>query len=490
MLQNTRKLLAIAVCLLTLAACGVATGSSVTGELHGGRMVDGKIVDGTIEYGHEQEPSCLLGGWLQQLYLMRQFLDSLVTVTADGRPAAWLATSWSSSPDGLTWTFNLKPGVRFTDGTPLDAAAVAYNFDYLLGPSGNPTASATLAEYYQSSRAVDATTVELHLKKPYQPLLSVLAQAYFGILSPTALKRGTAANCVQPVGSGGWIVDKWNRGQNIVFTRNDDYTSAPATARHQGPAYEKTLIWKFLKDPVLRYGSLGTRASDVVYDVPTVDWTQAQREYEVQRYLTPGRPVALTFNTSHGPFDDEKLRQAFAYSLDREASVESAFHDAYPYSGNGALNQTTPDYDPTFAETYSYQPQRADQLLDEAGWSTRDAEGYRVKDGKRLTVRVVYAAGSFFNPEAVTLLQDLQAQANAIGWDVQLLPATQSAYFAGEYSKPNAYEANAQYWASPTPGVMYIVWRQNLTDRPNWYNERFSTWSGCVGGQGIVITDC
>ncbi|WP_040588328.1 ABC transporter substrate-binding protein [Sciscionella marina] len=457
-----------------LTACAAPRQTESGTTVHGGRVVGGKVVDGVLEYGHEQEPSCLIGGWVQQVYLMRQFLDSLVTVTADGAVKPWLATSWSQSPDGRSWTFHLKPGVRFTDGTKLDAAAVAYNFDSLLtGAGANSTAQAYLQEYYAGSRAIDATTFRLDLRKPYQPLLPVLAQGYFGIQSPAAMRRGASANCVHPVGSGAWIVRQWNRGQNVVFTRNDDYNSAPSTASHQGPAYQRSMVWKFLKDPTLRYGSLETGASDVIYDVPTVDWAAAKRSYAVQRYITPGRAVSLTLNATRAPFSDERLRRAFAYSLDRKAGVDSAFHGAYPYNGDGALSKSTPGYDPRFAGTYSYQPRLAARLLDQAGWTARDGEGYRVRDGSRLTAQVVYPAGSIVTPETVTLLQDLQSQAKEIGWDVQLVPATQSAYFAGEYSTRTSYDAMTGYWTSPTAGVMYITWRQDLANRPNSANIAF-----------------
>src|SRR5215469_7583465 len=85
---------------------------------------DTRVKGGTIVYGHEQEPPCLFGGWLQQAYIDRNILDSIVTGANDGSIKPWLATHWTVSGNGLVYTFTIKPGVKFTDRTPLNAQAV------------------------------------------------------------------------------------------------------------------------------------------------------------------------------------------------------------------------------------------------------------------------------------------------------------------------------------------------------------------------------
>src|SRR5690606_24429332 len=125
----------------------------------------------------------------------------------------------------------------FTDGTPVDAAAVAYNFDYWIA-GGNSTANVWLDGYYESAEALDDRTVAVHLSAPYPRLLENLSQSYFGIQSQQALETRTAEeNCEQPIGSGAFVVEEWNRGENVLLARNDDYTSPPANAKHTGAAY-------------------------------------------------------------------------------------------------------------------------------------------------------------------------------------------------------------------------------------------------------------
>ncbi|MGY4498126.1 ABC-type transport system substrate-binding protein [Bradyrhizobium sp. GM24.11] len=277
---------------------------------------------GVIRYGHFQEPPCLFGGRVQQWYLQRQYSDNLVARSEDGKIVPWLATSWKISGDEKVYTFEIKPDVKFTDGTPLYARAVAENINGWLGNDPdrrNPTAAPYLEDSFESATAVAPLTLRITLKTPFQPLLNVLAQSSQGILSPTSLKRGLAVNCNSPVGSGPFIVEKWNHGQNVVFRRNPDYNSAPGNAKHQGPAYVDGIDWRFLSDQTVRYGSLLTGESDVVYDVPAVAWKDANSRFTVLRHITGGTPLRLALYTARPPFDDVLVRQAFAHSADRRS---------------------------------------------------------------------------------------------------------------------------------------------------------------------------
>lgn len=474
--------LALIACAFAISACGGA--SSATGADGGSGAIGGAedfsdsgsnpVQGGTIHYAHEQETPCLTGGWVQEAYLERQFADSLVSQTKTGEIVPWLATSWKTSPDHLVWTFQIKPGVKFTDGTPLDAQAVADNFNSWFNPATiNPTVSAYLGAYFQSAEATGPRTLRLTLSKPYAPLLSILSQGYFGILSPKTIAAGAEAICNTPVGSGPFILQKWTHGQNVTFVRNPNYDSSPANALHQGPAYVDKIVWSFVSDPTTRWGSLTTGQSDLIYDVPATEWSTAPSQYQVQQYITPGRPMQLSLNTEQGVFTDVNVRKAFAYAADRPGAVESAFQGKTPFNGNGALSPSTPDYDKSLNDSFSYDPEKASQLLDKAGWK-QGSDGIRTKDGKKLSVTLVYITGSLVTPEGVTALQNLQAQWKEAGFDVQLKPVTLTQYFSGQFSTPDSYDATIGYWTSPTPAVMYIVWRPwNDPKEPNGNNYSF-----------------
>jgi peptide/nickel transport system substrate-binding protein len=450
-----------------LAGCDSGGADAASGN---GKPVKG----GTVIYAHEQEPPCIFGGWIQQAYISRQVLDGLVTEDEDGSIKPWLATEWEVSDDGLTYTFTLKDGVQFTDGTPLDADAVAYNFDYWENDGGNSTAKVSMDPYYKSAKAIDATHLAITLTKPYPPFLTLITQGYFGIQSPTALKtRSQKENCEQPIGSGAFTVQEWKHGEEVILAKNPDYTSWPATAKHEGPALVDKVEWKFVSDGVARYASLTTGQSDVIYDVPTVNWKDAQSRFDTTLYITPGKPVSIYLNTQKGIFTDKLVRQAFAYGADREAAVETGFHGVIPYEGNPSVSQATPDYNEEAAKAYAYDPDKSAELLDQAGWTERNADGYRTKDGKELSVNFVYPAGSVFNSEGASVLQALQEQWKQVGFDVKLTAATQAETFAGKFSGPDAYDAQPWYWTSPSPAILWIVWRPTTPDNPNYSNSSF-----------------
>lgn len=446
-----------------LTACG---SDAVSGA---GDRVEG----GTITYAHVQEPPCIFGGWIQQAYISRQVLDGLVTQDEDGSVKPWLATDWEVSEDGLKYTFTLKEGVEFTDGTPLDAEAVAFNFEQFEHTDLNGTAKVSIDPYYKKARAIDATHVEIALNKPYPQFLTLITQGYFGIQSPTALKTRTKEeNCEQPIGSGAFTVEEWKKGEEVVFRKNPDYTSWPSTAKHEGPAYVDELRWKFVADGVSRYASLTTGQTDVIYEVPTVNWKDAEQKFDTTiRYITPGKPVSFYINTQQGIFTDKLVRQAFAHGADRKGAVETGFHGVIPYEGNPSVSQSTPDYNSEAADAYPFDQDKAKQLLDEAGWSERNADGVRTKGGRTLTAKLVYGAGFIFTSEGATVLQALQEQWKEVGFDVKLIPATMAELWGGKYSDPSTYDATPSYWTSPSPAILWIVWRPSTPDNPNFNNR-------------------
>ncbi len=476
--RNQRRL-AAAGAVVVLVGAAVATWD---GPLDSDRVValapaadgDGnRLEGGIIRYAHLQEPPCVFGGWIQQAFTARQVLDSLVQQTEDGSVVPWIAESWEQAADGKSWTFRLKDGVKFTDGTDLDAAAVAYNFDYWQA-GGNGTVQAHIGEYYDSADVVDRLTVRINFKEPFSPFLQALSQGYFGLQSPTALEtRSEDENCEQPIGSGPFKVVEWKRGEKLVYERNDEYNWAPANAKHQGPAYVAGIEWSFVPDNTSRYGSLISGESDAIGEVPTVDYERAGEKFQTTQYVTPGRPVVLSLNTVNGPFTDKRVRQAFGYATDRVSNVASAFHGVVPYEGNGTVSQTTPGYNAEAAKAYPYDAAKAEQLLDAAGWTERAADGTRIKDGKELTVKIVYGLNSVITPEGNTALQNLQEQAKESGFKVNLRPVPLSELFSGTFSDPMAYDAQLGYWTSPHAGILHINYRPHLPEHPNYANTTF-----------------
>lgn len=465
-MKNPRTTLGT-VAAIAAAAAVVLTGCSGTaGTGAGAGTGTGKpVYDKTITYVHSQEPPCIWGAWVQEAYLSRQVFDSLVAWDDRGKPVPWLATKWSLSDDRKDVTFTLKQGVTFTDGTAFDADAVVTNVDNWVKNLGWNSFS-----YLTGATANGDDSVTLHLSKPNPEIYRELANGHYGIQSPKALTENSEAqNCQYPVGTGAWKVKKWTKGQDILFERNDEYASAPSNAKHDGPAYEKYLDWKFAADATSRWSALTTGQAQAIYDPPSSQWATAEKDYDVYSYTTGGRQQVFAFNVAQGPFADKKVRQAFAYASDRKQIVESVFKGSAAFDGNGALSPSNPFY-LDVNDSYGYDVSKANALLDAAGWK-KGSDGIRVKGGKKLTIKLPYGAGAIINQDGTTALQAVQQQVKKVGFDLELIPLTQTQLFSGQGQAVDEEDLKFGYWVWPAPNILDIVYNAGTADAPNGNNS-------------------
>jgi peptide/nickel transport system substrate-binding protein len=418
---------------------------------------------GTIDVAWQQEPPCLYGEWVQIGYLSQQYLQELVAPGKNGSVLPWLATSWKSSKNGLTYTFQLKQGVKFTNGQTFNAAAVVTNFKAWF--NGDPAtyngyAMSEIGNVYKSADATGPYTVQVHLKAPYRYFLSVMAQYAMGIQAPAAIAEGPTKDCEDPIGTGPFEVVKWNHGVDVILKRNPNYNSAPANALHKGPAYVNGIVWKFISDDTTRYASLQSGQNDVVYNIPAPDWSHALQSFQVLRYNTGGNPFRLVLTSKWGPFKDVRVRQAFAYAMDRPADVAAAYDGSRIYNADGALGSSTADYDKAAADAFPYDPAKANKLLNAAGWTKRNSAGYRVKDGKELTVKLVYGLDMNVTQDDVDLYQIIQQQEKKVGVNLVLVSVPAATFFSskkGFPGVPGQYDLMGWYWVGRTPDAMHIV---------------------------------
>lgn len=132
-----------------------------------------------------------------------------------------------------------------------------------------------------------------------------------------------------------------------------------------------------------------------------------------------------------------------------------------------------PNYDADAADEYPFDLDRANELLDEAGWDERDNEGTRIKDGQRLEATVTYGLNSIVTPDGGTVIQNFQEQAREAGFDLKLRPLTPSENFSGAFSTPDSYDAQVGYWTSPHAGILNINYRPSTEEHPNGANTTF-----------------
>lgn len=399
-----RHFLSLSAALLTATALVSPTLASDRKPARGGKLT----------WGVETEPATLnpqLNGQDKTKLLLRNAYESLLARTADGGYVPWLATGYEISQDGRTYTFKLREGVKFSDGLAFDAAAVATNFSKLKDASYSGSVSAGPVARIAKIDAPDARTVSFTLDRIYAPFLDYAAG--LELLSPGAFASAQIKSGGPEIaGTGPFILRRYAKGQEIRFVRNPDYNWAPANAGHQGPAYLDEVTYRFLPESSVRTGALASGQVDVIEGVSGNDagLFKDSADFSYQTALNTGTPYSLFLNVTWGPTQDVKVRKALIASIDVDAVLKSVYRGERTRAWGITSPIDTQFYDKSIEKTYGADPKRANQLLDEAGWTGRDPQGFRTKDGKRLTIEVVQAQATVRDQRDV-LLQALQAQA-------------------------------------------------------------------------------
>ena len=425
--------------------------------------------ENTLVFGTASDPTALDaalisdGESIRVLYQMTEGLTALAPGTSEIVPS--LATDWTTSEDGLAWTFNLREGVTFHDGEPFNAEAVCFNFERWFNfpaslqgegttyywqfgfgggfknpAEGNPGPDESL---YKSCEAVDENTVTLNLTRPSATVLSTLALPSIHIVSPAALEEfeadagsqnadgvfqpGGTYSTEHPTGTGPYKFESWTRGEQLVLVRNDDYWGEPALT--------EKIIFRPIADNAARLQALQTgeiQGYDLVepQDVPTIEG-----DANLQLLDRPPFNVGwVGINHAKPPMDMLEVRQAIAHALNREEVVSSF------YGGRGVVaTQFMPKEIVGYADdvqTYEYDPAKSRQLLQQAGltlpveiefWYPTDVSRDYMPDPKRnfeAFAADLNAAGFKVTPKTAPWQPDYVARVNEgnaghlnlIGW--------------------------------------------------------------------------
>lgn len=444
------------------AACGADRAAEPTDR---GATLE-PVSGGTLRLGtNGQEPTCLdphgNASTLGTL-LTLPVSDTLVWQEDDGTLTGWLAERWEVSDDGLVYTFHLREGVTFTDGTPWDAQALQVNLEHMLDPATKSPLAAAYIAPYASSRVVDELTLEVTLSSPYSAFLNVLAQGYLGMISPTQIREAPETICEAPIGSGPFVLERWNKGQSVEYVRNPDYAWGPE-GTHEGPAYLERLEIVFVTEDATRYNALASGELDAIEFVPpqSYDAVAANPDLETFTEFRPGHPYGLSFNVSRPPFDDVRVRKALVAAVDRQAVVESISFGKWD-AVEGFLTPSTPDYVADVAQgRLDHDPDLANRLLDEAGWTGRDAEGYRTKDGQRLVAHLPMTNDV---PLRVQIAEQTQAAAREVGFEVRIeYVAPQD---LSDRSAAGDYDLSSGLWSTNTADVLWIRYHSDNITTP------------------------
>ncbi len=276
-----------------------------------------------------------------------------------------LAESWEVSEDGLTYTFTMREGVTFHDGTPVDAEAAKFSFERQIDPEHpyHDTGEFAYAEFtlgmIDSVEVQDPMTLQVTLENPFAPFLSNLAMHAASLVSPAALEQYGRDFAQNPVGTGPYRFVSWQRGTELVLERNPDYwRGAPEVER---------LVYRPIVEDQARLAALESGEIDFTVNLPVDDLPRLREDPAFRFEEQAGMHTwYLVFNVKKEPFDDPLVRKAVAHAIDRQAIVEALL------GGTGELAQNllppvvwsyTED-----VEQYPYDPERAQELLAEAGY--------------------------------------------------------------------------------------------------------------------------
>lgn len=363
-----------------------------------------------------------------------------------------LAQSFNVSTDGTTITLKIRPNVKFHDGTPCDANAVAFSLKRIQDPALKSPMAATISGPVQSINATNTSTVVIVLKKPFAPFLDSLTQVSLAPVSPAAVGKYGKDFGAHPVGTGPFMFQSEVPNDNVVLVRNPDYNWAPNVYQHQGPAYLDKVVIRNVPEDATRMALEQAGTIDVVYAPVVSQLPQYQNtsKYYVVQATRPGMPRSFILNTATWPFNDLKTRQAVAYAINKAQILQSAYGNI----GGIADSIITPNlfgYSKSIASASpAYDINKAKQMLADAGWKA-GSDGILTKDGKKFSITYGSQSTTTFNIQD----QILQSNLKAVGIDLQIQDEEQAAILAD--IRKGKWPMSTMLFAATDPDVTYTI---------------------------------
>ncbi len=324
-----------------------------------------------------------------------------------------LATAWDVSADGRVWTFHLRQGVTFHDGTPFDADAVVFSLDRQRDPR-HPFHQPDFSYWENTFRniqavdKIDGLTVRVTIERPYAPFLADLAMFPVSMVSPAAVRRWGADFAKHPVGTGPFRFVEWSPGERITLEANPAYWDGAPKVRN--------LVFTVIRDARQRLVALEGGAIDVAESIAPQDIQFVALHPDLEVHRAAGTNVAyLAINVQRAPFDDVRVRRAVNYAINRAAIVRLIYQ--------GQAREATTAVPPSLwahepGPTYGYDPKKAQRLLAEAGWkpTLRRPRLYTMDTARP------------YMPSPETVARLIQRNLHDIGMDVDVISAPMDAH--------------------------------------------------------------
>lgn len=399
---------------LTFPAAGLAQDSS-SGEGDETPRSGGTVILGYIDEPPTMDPR--VTGSAKAANLLVNVFDTLVALDREtGELKPGLATSWEGSDDGTSYTFHLRDDVLFHDGTPFNAEAVKYTFDTIMDPELKSLTAIGYLGPYDSTEVVDEFTVTVNFSEPYAAFLNTVSTTPLAPVSPTAAESmGPVEFARAPVGTGPFKITDWQQQVSMTFERNPDYNWPVGVYKHEGPAYLDKLVVNFIPEASTLTGSLSSGQITIADGILPQDIAgfQDNPDFQVLLPSVPGSPQILPINAAKFPTDDIAVRQAINYAIDTDTLIDTLFFGTLK-PAKGPLASSTWTYNPAVEEYFPYDPERAAQLLADAGW-TMGSSGVLEKDGQPLVLEYITTSG-----QAGDVAELVQAYLSMVGIQTNL----------------------------------------------------------------------
>ncbi|MFG3713637.1 TIGR04028 family ABC transporter substrate-binding protein [Micromonospora sp. NPDC047730] len=408
-----------------LAVAGLLASCSGGGSPAAGQDAGDPVYGGTLVYLEHQPPSCLYlpaAGFYPNGGVLNQLTDKLTwqdPKTLKVEP--WVAKSWEVNADATEYTFHLRDGVTFSDGSPLDAETVAANYDvYGLGNKGLKLPVAEFVNNYERSEVVDKDTVKFHFDKPSPGFLQGTSVIGAGLVSKKTISLPYEEQCQlkNVVGSGPFTVANQVVDKEIELVAREDYNWAPPSFAHQGRAYLDRIKVIVTPEDSVRVGALTSGQADYVRYVQAYDEaTVTSAGHRIYAEPTRGVNNGLYLRPANSILQDINVRKALQAGTNAKEVVETLFTGSYPVA-TSVLSHLAEGYTDLSAQL-AYDPDRANALLDQAGW-VRGGDGIREKGGRKLELSV-FVSGP--QPLSKQTLELVAQQWTRIGVRLDVRPA-------------------------------------------------------------------
>jgi peptide/nickel transport system substrate-binding protein len=415
---------------LAIAAGAIAASRAPKALAQGTPVQGGRLTWAYVLRPSSLDPNVWTGG--NDTVIMRQIFDPLIWSPTPGEYIPGLATSWTVSQDGRVYRFELRRDVTFHDGTPFNAEAVKLVFDRIKNPEWRSLQAGAIGPY-ESSTVVDSHTVEIRFSRPWTAFLANLSSVALSPVSPTAVNRHGPQIAQNPVGTGPFIFERW-QGNDIHLRRNPNYRWAPAMMAHSGVAHLEEIVVKEVPEAATRMNALRTGEVNFTH-FPVLSQLEAIERggFPVMRAPQPGFSWSFPMNITRPPTDDVRVRQAVIHGINRDQIVRAVLF-GQARAAHGPLTEVTFGYDPAVKDMYRYDPRRAGELLDQAGWRMPAGGRIRERNGERLKLEMIMfdvGVNKQISELAQAMLQQLGAE---VTLSVTNYPAFAARVTAADYN--------------------------------------------------------